>query len=91
MTIVTIMWRRLDIPGHDGCRLLRAKSANVLEGTAVFRHQDEPAVLRYKISTDAGWVSRQAQICGWIGERAIDFMIERTGSGALSPKPSALV
>ncbi len=37
-----ILWRRLDVPGHDACRLLRSDAGWQLEGAAAFRHERNP-------------------------------------------------
>ena len=45
-TIATILWRRLDTPGHDVCRLEHDGESWQLDGAAVFRHDDgRPAEL----------------------------------------------
>src|SRR5207244_2474062 len=37
MEVAAILWRRLDTPGHDACRLERSDAGWELDGTAVFR------------------------------------------------------
>ena len=37
MAVGAVLWRRLDTPGHDACRLVRNDAGWQLEGTAVFR------------------------------------------------------
>jgi len=74
-----MLWRRLDMPGHDACRLDETGEDWQLEGTAVFRDQTGPAVLAYHVEGDAGWRTREAWVRGWIGERRIDLAILRTG------------
>jgi len=74
-----MLWRRLDIPGHDACRLDETTGDWQLEGTAVFRDQTGPAVLAYHVEGDAGWCTREAWVRGWIGDRPIALAILRTG------------
>jgi uncharacterized protein len=75
----SMFWRRLDMPGHDACRLDEATRDWRVDGTAVFRDQAGPAVLAYHVEGDAGWRTREARVRGWIGERSIDTAISRMG------------
>lgn len=72
----TILWRRVDRPGHESARLGRAKDGWVVEGAAVFVHEGQPCRLDYRIFCDAAWRTRVADVAGWVGERAIDVRIE---------------
>ena len=64
MQIHTILWRRVDNPGHDACRLLALGDAWRLEGTAVFRQEGVPACLTYKVDCDANWRTREGAVHG---------------------------
>jgi len=72
-----MLWRRLDMPGHDACRLDEATSDWQLDETAVFRDPSGPAVLAYHVEGVAGWRTREAWVHGFIGERPIDIVILR--------------
>jgi hypothetical protein len=76
-----ILWRRLDLPGHDACRLEQSDDGWRLDGTAVFRHDGRPARLAYQVASDASWITRQGLVSGWLGARAIDLTIARTPEG----------
>ncbi len=78
MTVASILWRRLDTPGHDACRLERTDAGWVLDGTAVFRHDDAPAWLTYRIACDLAWHTQNGEVHGWLGPRAVDYTILRT-------------
>lgn len=79
----SILWRRLDVPGHDACRLLRSEEGGWrLEGAATFRHEGRPAAVRYELDCDSEWRTRRGLVDGWIGTRAIQFRIERGPRGA---------
>lgn len=81
----SILWRRLDVPGHDACRLLRTEEGGWrLEGAAAFRHEGAPAALCYELECDPKWRSRRGIVTGWIGGRAIGLRIERHPEGAWS-------
>ncbi len=70
-----ILWRRLDVPGHDACRLVSENRGWQLEGTAVFRHDDGPGLLAYEVACDSSWCTRRGRVRGHIGSRAIDVDI----------------
>ena len=80
--VASILWRRLDVAGHDACRLLAAADGWRLDGTAVFLADDAPARLAYRVDCDAGWRTRRGRVQGWFGARAVDLEIERTAAGA---------
>jgi hypothetical protein len=77
----TILWRRLDTPGHDACRLEEKDPGWRLEGTAVFRQAGAPALLSYWLACDRAWRTRGGKIHGWIREQPVDLTIERTAEG----------
>jgi hypothetical protein len=89
--IDTILWRRIDTPGHDACRLESGNDGWQLEGTAVFLHEGVPAHLAYHVLCDLGWRTRQGQVHGWFGANSVDFSVTRavdgdwTMSGAVVP------
>lgn len=74
-----ILWRRLDTPGHDACRLVQRRSGWRLEGSAVFQHATgAPACLAYRIDCDTAWRTHSAAVRGWVGARRLDLRISRT-------------
>lgn len=74
----TILWRRVDVPGHDACRLRALDDGRHLDGAAVFQYDGEPACLRYHLACDSAWRSLKGSVRGWVGARPIDLSIERT-------------
>ena len=82
MTVASILWNRLDTPGHDACRLIEKHGGWELEGTAVFAKGGTPARLDYNVACDASWRTRWGRVRGWIGARAVDLYIARTAPGA---------
>lgn len=79
--VAAILWRRLDTPGHDACRLGGSGAGWTLEGTAVFRHEGGPAWLTYHVACDLAWRTRQGTVHGWLGMRPVEFGIARTPGG----------
>ena len=82
MTVDSILWRRLDSPGHDACRLEKQGSGWQVEGTAVFQLGGRPAQLSYTAACDRSWRALSGQVHGWIGDRTVEFIIERSSEGA---------
>ena len=79
--IASILWRRLDAPGHDASRLHQNAGGWRLEGTAVFRHENGPARLAYHVACDLAWHAQQGHVQGWLGADAVEFHIVRTNAG----------
>jgi hypothetical protein len=77
----TALWRRLDTPGHDACRLEQRNAGWQLQGTAVFRHEAAPALLAYEVLCDQAWNTVQGQVRGWLGTHSVEFTIARTDAG----------
>jgi len=76
-----MLWRRLDTPGHDACRLEESHSGWELEGTAIFRHDGAPALLTYHVACDPAWRTQQGQVRGWIGAQSVEFNVVRAAGG----------
>jgi hypothetical protein len=81
MTTSSALWRRLDTPGHDACRLLKSVAGWQLEGTAVFRHEGAPARLSYRLACDPGWRTQRGEIHGWFGEQQVELTVVRSEQG----------
>jgi uncharacterized protein len=69
----SILWRRLDCPGHEAARLFFQDDCWNLQGTAVFSHQRFPCRLDYHIVCDLRWHTRSASVVGWVGDRLIEI------------------
>ncbi len=80
--VASALWRRIDAPGHDACRLEEGPSGWSLNGAAVFLHGGEPANLSYTVSCDRAWRTLCGRIAGAVGGRAVDFVIHRRGDRA---------
>lgn len=82
MNADVMFWRRLDVEGHDCCRLLRVDDGWAIEGVATFLHESQPTCLRYRVSCDTGWRTRNATVSGWLGDKPIEMEIGRSVQGA---------
>ena len=74
----TILWRRLDSPGHDSCCLWKSGDGWQLSGTAIFLHDQRPCLLSYEVNTDSNWATCTANISGYVGKSIIALAIART-------------
>jgi hypothetical protein len=82
MTLASILWTRLDTPGHDACRLEETRDGWRIDGTAVFLHDGAAARLAYRVSCDRSWGTASGEVRGSIGRAAIELVVTRTKKGA---------
>jgi uncharacterized protein len=82
----TILWRRLDAPGHEFAQLFFEDAVWRLTGTAIFAFdnkqqglrqgpQRRPARLDYLVECGADWQTRSARVSGWVGDETISIEI----------------
>jgi hypothetical protein len=71
----SILWRRLDQPGHEAARLSFQKPNWHLAGTAVFVHDQKPCLLTYLLKCDSKWHTRSAQVNGWVGDVMVEIRL----------------
>ncbi len=76
----SMLWRRIDAPGHDACRLESANDGWRLEGAAVFHGKEGPTFLAYSVQCDALWRTVSGRVRGFAGERAVEAVIARRDS-----------
>lgn len=77
----SLLWRRLDTPGHDACRIEAHAGGWRLDGVAVFLHEGSPARLTYGVRCDAAWRTLEGFVRGFVGAGAVDLAIERRPHG----------
>lgn len=82
----SILWRRLDRPGHEFARVYLADSGWRLTGAAVFAHEGQPCRLDYLIGCDAQWRTVTCEVNGWLGNQpiAIDISVDAFGRWQLN-------
>jgi uncharacterized protein len=71
LPVHTVLWRRLDQPGHEAARLVHHAPFWQLGGTAVFAEDRRTCRLEYQVVCDAGWRTLHAKVTGWIGAEPI--------------------
>jgi len=71
----TILWRRLDLPGHEFATIKRRDDGWQLSGAAIFSHDQTPTKLDYSVICEASWRTKSAQIAGVIGDQEINLHV----------------
>jgi uncharacterized protein len=77
-----ILWRRLDVAGHESATLVATGDGPRLSGAAVFAEDGVPSHACYEVRCDPGWKTRAARVVGWHGTHPIDLTIEADGAGS---------
>lgn len=77
----TILWRRLDLPGHESSRLERAGDGWTLAGACVFTHDGRLCRLYYEVRCDGEWRTTSARVAGFLGDQPIDVSLAVDGDG----------
>jgi hypothetical protein len=75
MSIATILWRRLDRPGHEAARLEPDGGGWALTGTSAFASDGAACSLAYRVACDAGWRTVSAVVSGWIGADRVEIAL----------------
>jgi hypothetical protein len=65
--VASILWRRLDVEGHDACVLWQTDGGHRLKGQAIVIQDGKPCCLAYEVDCDAGWHTRAERIDGFLG------------------------
>lgn len=68
-----IVWRGLDPPGHEVCRL----AGQTLEGAAVLAKP--PSSLTYRVVCDEEWRTRSVAVTGWFESRSVEIFLTTAG------------
>lgn len=89
-----ILWRRLDMPGHEVAELTALATGWRLSGVAVLAHEGRPCRMEYDIECDATWCTRRATIRGHVGGVPAHLDLARDDDGAWTadgaPAPTLL-
>jgi hypothetical protein len=79
--IRSILWRRLDRPGHEAARLHFDSTYRHLAGCAVFSHEHVPCRLDYDLRLDEHWHFRSGSVLGWVGAQPIRIEVASVTDG----------
>jgi hypothetical protein len=78
---VSILWRRLDQPGHESAKLVFQNSCWHLNGTAVFANKRQSCRLDYLVICDSAWQTLSGKIAGWVGNELIEIELAIDSEG----------
>src|SRR5688572_23303233 len=74
VTNESILWRNIDMPGRDACRLFSGSDGQWhLSGAAVFSHEQQPCCLDYEVVSDVKWKTVRARVSGWVGKELVEL------------------
>ena len=80
----TIVWRRLDLPGHEIATIAPSADGWRLDGVAVLAESGRPCRMEYDIRCDARWVTRHCVIRGHVGVQPVRLEVQRGPSAIWS-------
>jgi hypothetical protein len=75
MAGVSVMWRRLDQPGHEAARLSPRGDGWQLTGTAVFASDGQPCRLDYVVVCGSDWKTHFGRVTGWLGDPSVEVEV----------------
>jgi hypothetical protein len=75
MAGVSVIWRRVDQPGHEAARLSPHGSGWHLTGTAVFASDGRPCRLDYMVVCDPDWRTLSGRVTGWLGTGLVEVEV----------------
>ncbi len=73
---ISILWRRLDVPGHEAVRIYGDEDGWYIDGSAVFIYDAQPCRLEYLIECDTEWKTKFVTVDGFVGDEVISIEIE---------------
>ena len=85
-----MLWRRIDLPGHELCELTDAADGWRLSGVVLVAHDGRPCRLDYDIFCDASWATRRAHVSGHVDGAPVDVAVTRGLDGTWSVNGSSL-
>jgi hypothetical protein len=76
-----ILWRRLDMPGHEMSELERTGEGWELRGLALLAHDGQPCRLDYRIECDPEWRTERVRVDGQVRDRPLTLQLTRSAHG----------
>lgn len=77
----SIIWRRLDMPGHESARVYGDPDGWYLDGASIFLHDGKPCRLEYLIQCDPDWQTTFVTIDGWVGDEVVEVEMSASEDG----------
>jgi hypothetical protein len=73
--MIVRVWQRLDVPGHEVCRISRG----LIKGDVIVIEEGRPCALRYRIECDDSWRTRSARIEGFANGQNVEIALAPDG------------
>jgi hypothetical protein len=70
-----MLWRRVDLPGHEIAMLAAFDKGWKMSGTTIFSSEQGPCKLDYVVICDSTWRTNSARITGVIGGDEVDLAV----------------
>jgi hypothetical protein len=80
----SILWERVDVPGHDFAALELEAAGPAIRGMAVFHDKAGPSALSYTVRCNHDWHTTEGHVRGRAGSRAVELVIHRGSDGRWS-------
>jgi uncharacterized protein len=71
----SIIWRRLDLPGHEFAHFSSVGEKYFLEGSAIFVYEADCCQLNYQIECRNNWETSRVKVSGYLGNENIEIEI----------------
>lgn len=76
-----ILWRRLDLPGHDAATIEPIADGWGISGVAIVVESGRPCRVDYDVDCDMHWVTRHCSLRGYVGAMPVALDLFRSVSG----------
>ena len=73
--VKSIIWRRLDTPGHEWAQGLSDETGSRFHGTSIFLDEGRPCYLEYLIECDPDGETASVEVVGEVGDDFIEIEI----------------
>jgi hypothetical protein len=77
----TILWHRLDLPGHDAATIEPIADGWHISGVAIVVESALPCRVEYDVACDLRWITRRCSLRGYVGAKPVAVEIVRSPSG----------
>ena len=77
-----ILWRRLDVPGHDMATIEPSVGGWLVSGVAIVVDTGRPCRVHYDVVCDERWGTRRCSLRGYVGALPVALDIRRGATGA---------
>lgn len=72
----SIIWRKLEHPGHEVANLTQKEKSWELSGTAIFSYERSPCRIDYSVICDLSWSTKLVNVHGTMGTKKVAIDLE---------------